>query len=56
MEVKKSPKADLNNKRGLMLEIGLIVALIAIIAVFSSHGIKAFFCLFTLRIGHKHTI
>ena len=35
MELKKSPKADLNNKRGLMLEIGLIVALLAIIAVFS---------------------
>jgi len=35
MEVKKSPKADLNNKRGLMLEIGLIVALLAVIAVFS---------------------
>ena len=35
MELKKSPKADLNNKRGLMLEIGLIVALLAVIAVFS---------------------
>lgn len=35
MELKKTPKADLNNKRGLMLEIGLIVALLAIIAVFS---------------------
>ena len=35
MEVKKSPKADLNNKRVLMLEIGLIVALLAVIAVFS---------------------
>ena len=35
MELKKSPKADLNNKRGLMLEIGLILALLAVIAVFS---------------------
>ena len=26
MEQKKSPKADLKNKRGLFLEIGLIVA------------------------------
>ena len=35
MELKKSPKADLNNKRGLMLEIGLILALLAVIGVFS---------------------
>lgn len=35
MELKKSPKADLNNKRGLMLEIGLIFALLAVIGVFS---------------------
>lgn len=34
MEPKKSPKADLRNKRGLLLEIGLIVALAAVIAAF----------------------
>ena len=28
MEIKKSPKADLNNKRGLLLEIGLVVSLL----------------------------
>ena len=27
MEIKKSPKADLQNKRGLLLEIGLIISL-----------------------------
>ena len=32
MEIKKSPKADLQNKRGLLLEIGLIVALALVIA------------------------
>lgn len=35
MELKKSPKADLQNKKGLLLEIGLVVALLAIIAAFS---------------------
>ena len=34
MEIKKSPKADLQNKKGLFLEIGLIVALLAVIAAF----------------------
>lgn len=34
MEIKKSPKADLQNKRGLLLEIGLIVALLAVIVAF----------------------
>ena len=34
MEIKKSPKADLQNKKGLILEIGLIVALLAVIAAF----------------------
>ena len=35
MEIKKSRKADLQNKRGLLLEIGLIVALLAVIVAFS---------------------
>ncbi|MFI3320504.1 MAG: energy transducer TonB [Rikenellaceae bacterium] len=35
MELKKTPKADLKNKRGLLLEIGLIVALGLVIAAFS---------------------
>ncbi len=35
MEIKKSPKADLQNKRGLLLEIGLVVALALVIAAFS---------------------
>ncbi len=35
MEQKKSPKADLQNKRGLLLEIGLIVSLGLVIAAFS---------------------
>ncbi len=34
MEIKKSPKADLQNKKGLFLEIGLIAALLAVIAAF----------------------
>ncbi len=34
MEIKKSPKADLQNKKGLFLEIGLIIALLAVIAAF----------------------
>ena len=35
MELKKSPKADLQNKRGLLLEIGFVVSLFAVIAAFS---------------------
>lgn len=35
MEIKKSPKADLENKRGLLLEIGLIVALVLVIGAFA---------------------
>ncbi len=35
MEIKKSPKADLQNKRGLLLEIGLIIALGLVIFAFS---------------------
>ena len=35
MEIKKSRKAALQNKRGLLLEIGLIVALLAVIVAFS---------------------
>lgn len=35
MEQKKSPKADLQNKRGLLLEIGLIISLGLVIAAFS---------------------
>ena len=34
MEIKKSPKADLQNKRGLFLEIGLIVSLALMIGAF----------------------
>ena len=35
MELKKSPKADLQNKRGLLLEIGLVVSLLLVIAAFA---------------------
>ncbi len=35
MELKKSPKADLKNKRGLLLEIGLIVSLGLVILAFA---------------------
>ena len=35
MEAKKSKKADLDNKRGLFMEIGLIVALAIVIIMFS---------------------
>ena len=35
MELKKSPKADLNDKRGLLLEIGLVVSLLLVIAAFA---------------------
>ncbi|MBQ9137094.1 MAG: energy transducer TonB [Alistipes sp.] len=34
MEIKKNPKVDVNNKRMVMLEIGLILALLAVIAAF----------------------
>ncbi len=34
MEVKKSPKADLNNKKVLFVEIGLVLALLVTIAAF----------------------
>ncbi|WP_300723199.1 energy transducer TonB [uncultured Alistipes sp.] len=34
MEIKKSPKADLQNKRGLLLEIGLIISLGLVILAF----------------------
>lgn len=35
MELKKSPKADLENKRSIFLEIGIIVALAVCIGIFS---------------------
>lgn len=35
MQIKKSPKADLQNKRGLLLEIGLCVALGLVILAFA---------------------
>ena len=35
MEIKKTPKADLENKKGLFLEIGLIIALGVCILMFS---------------------
>ncbi len=35
MEVKKSPKADLQNKKGLFLQIGLVVALLITIGMFT---------------------
>ncbi len=35
MELKKSPKADLENKRGIFLEIGLALALLMSIGMFS---------------------
>ncbi len=35
MQIKKSPKADLNNKKGLFLEIGMIFALLLTIAAFA---------------------
>lgn len=34
MEIKKSPKADLQNRKGLFLEIGLIISLLLVIAAF----------------------
>ncbi len=35
MEIKKNPKADLKNKRGLLLEIGLVISLLLVIVAFS---------------------
>ncbi len=35
MELKKNPKADLQNKRGLMLEIGVVISLLLVIAAFA---------------------
>lgn len=44
MELKKSPKADLNRKRGIFLEVGLIIALVLVIGAFwytpKEHRIK----------------
>ena len=34
MELKKNPKVDVNNKRSVLLEIGLILALLAVIGAF----------------------
>ena len=34
MELKKNPKVDLQNKRGILLEIGLIIALAVVIGAF----------------------
>ena len=34
MEIKKNPKVDVNNKRTVLLEIGLILALLIVIAAF----------------------
>ncbi|MCD8072534.1 MAG: TonB family protein [Alistipes sp.] len=36
MEAKKSPKADLRNKRGLFFQIGMVVSLMVMVGVFSS--------------------
>lgn len=35
MELKKTPKADLQNKRGLLLEIGLVISLALVIGAFA---------------------
>ncbi len=35
MELKKSPKADLENKKGLFLEIGLVISLLVMIGAFA---------------------
>ena len=35
MELKKNPKADLEKRRGLYLEIGLVVALVAALVAFN---------------------
>ncbi len=34
MEIKKSPKADLQNRKGLFLEIGLVISLLIVVAAF----------------------
>ena len=34
MEIKKSPKADLQNRKGLFLEIGLVISLLLVVAAF----------------------
>ena len=34
MEIKKSPKADLEKKKGLFLEIGLIATLLVVLLAF----------------------
>lgn len=42
MELKKSPKADLQNKRGLFLQIGLVIVLGAVFTAFNlSDGVKS---------------
>ncbi len=52
MELKKSPKADLKNKRGLLLEIGFIIALGVIILAFAytpkEHRIEPVIAVFTI--------
>ncbi|MBQ8308131.1 MAG: energy transducer TonB [Alistipes sp.] len=35
MELKKTPKADLQNKRGLLLEIGVVISLLLVIGAFA---------------------
>ena len=35
MEIKKSPKADLEGKKGIFFEIGLVLALGALLSAFS---------------------
>lgn len=35
MEAKKTPKADLENKRGAFLELGLVIAMLIIVGLFS---------------------
>ena len=35
MEAKKTPKADLENRRGMFLEIGLVVILAAVLVAFN---------------------
>ena len=34
MEIKKSPKADLQNRKGLFLEIGLVISLLIVVIAF----------------------
>ncbi len=35
MELKKTPRADLQNKRGLLLEIGIVISLLLVIGAFA---------------------